>query len=127
MQRRKNITAANAINLILSILARSVLVVFGLINLLGILWYWRNTNSVDFARGVVFSISALYIGFPQKAYSDKKSSQYRYYTICIFGILASVWLCIQYVSENYRSFFDIFEQLFIIASFIFIGAKARRK
>lgn len=120
MRQKESIIVGNAINSILTIIARSTLAIFGFVNLLGILWYWGDSNVANFVRGVIFSISALYIGFSRIKNSRSNGSRYSYYAICILGSMASAWLCVGYSIQNYRSIFDIFEQVIIILCFLFM-------
>lgn len=111
----------NVINKVIVYLARIILVIYGLINMLGIFWHMGSIYLTDLLRGIVFFVSALTIGFlPLSPMKPSKADQKFYIILCVLGIISCAFLGVKYMAEEYRNLTDVLEQALIAGCFIFM-------
>lgn len=106
---------------------RVVLIFYGLVDLLGVVWYLDSIYTPDLVQGVAFSFSALFVGLSPFSLFRTNRLMSVYISICVLGIVPSAYMGFQYAMEDYRGWDDVGEQLLLIACFIFMAVRVKMK
>lgn len=112
-----------AIRKIIEFSLRVILVIYGLVDLLGVFWFIENIYISDFVRGIIFSLSALSVGLLPEALVSSRKRSLLYAFIGMLGVSASLYLLVQYIHIDFRGWEDVVEQLVLIFCFLFIVVK----
>jgi hypothetical protein len=117
MTLRKNMVA-NAIKVLALLLARAVLIIYGLIDLLGVVWYSGSIYLADLLTGLLFAGSAIFVGsYPLVVKHLPYISLRLYIAIIAVGILPTLFLSVKYITSNNSNWDNIIEQLLLIFCF----------
>jgi hypothetical protein len=112
--------AINVINALLNIIARAVIIFFGVANIIGIIWFLATTNLVDIVRGSIFILSSFIIGLSSISIFKGRAATFIYVAICLLGIISSLLLSLKNFFEEYGGLYAYLVQLIIIACFTFM-------
>jgi len=116
--QKEKMAAINAINSLLNILSRSILIYYAVATFIGITWFIGTLNTLDILSGYLFVISASIVGLSCIDFFKRKTSTLVYIMICLAGITSSLFMIIKYYFVNYGNPFDYLEQLTIIMCFV---------
>lgn len=118
MRQKGNTVVMNVTKLFLSVVTRSVLIYFFIANIIGIVWFMGTLDSSSLIRGLIFSLSSFIVGISPLNNFKGRIANRIYLTICLFGILSSLYLCVKNFLTEYGTSYDFSEQLIIILCFI---------
>ncbi|HEB87227.1 MAG TPA: hypothetical protein ENI68_09485 [Gammaproteobacteria bacterium] len=113
------------INKIFEFGIRLLLVFYGMADLIGIIWYLESIYVSDLIQGLAFLISALFVGLIPTSIFQPNKRIIIYISVAMLGIVSSGYMAAQYIFSEYRGWYDIGEQLLLMACFIYMIVKTK--
>ena len=109
-------------------LARLILIVYGLIYIIGILWHLGAIYLVDLVVGLILIFTSIPIGFFPLTPKNKTKSELKIYMfICCIGVLVCIYSGLSKLVEEHRNWSSFIEPFVLSACFITMMAIKNRK